>query len=794
MGSPLDTMHKTPDDRDPTPGALTPAQPQSAPPPSTDVREPVPDFDEDPDLRDYLDVLLRRKWLVATVLLAVFTTTLIVTLAMTPVYKASGRLEFNLQPAKVTKFEEVVATQLQTREFMNTQMKLLTSASLAQRVIDALNLAENPAFNEDLETAGGASPSEGILASLRTRLKELLGRGTPAGQGADAFDEAEKRQRLLETFADNLEVQAERDTTIMNIAFSSPDPALARDVVNALIRTFIDWQMDKKIDAAGLANEQLQKQIEVARIRLEKSETELNRFAQKAGIVSLDSRLNLVYKQLEEINGALAKAQAERLTKEALYRQAAEGEVAALPMVITNELIQRLQQDRIQLVAQYEDLLTVFKEDYPAAKRLKAKIDDMTQKIQAEEQRIFRAIENDYRAALKTEEALRKRAEEAKTRALELNDKATQYKILEREVATNKEIHQALLQRAREIDATVGADISNIQVVDHAILPVKPDKPKLRLNLLLALVVGLMLGVGAAFFLEYLDNTVKNLDEISDRFGIPILGVLPEVDEKQQDGLDRVVTTNPRAGFAEAIRTTRVSIQLSTAADGGTRSLLVTSTNKGEGKSTIAANMAQAFAAAGDRVLLLDADLRRPRLHRIFSQNGDRAGGLSELLTGTKRLDDVLRKTDVPNLYFIPAGPLPPNPAELLASKRMRTFMEKCARAFDRIIVDGPPSVGFADVLVLSSMVNGVILVSTMGRTHRQALRLFKRSLANIRARLLGTIVNRLDVQKRYGGYYYKYYKYYSYYYHPYAYGDGDDVPKLEEGEARSDRGHADAS
>ncbi len=768
---------------EPTEGSnrpLPPARTSDAGLPSTEVREPIPEFEEEIDLRDYLDVLLRRKWLVVTVLMAVFMTTLIVSLALTPIYKATGRLEFNLQPPKVTKFEEVVATQLQTREFMNTQTKLLTSVSLAQRVIDALDLAHNPAFNPDLEEDGSTGDSEpGFFSRLRSGLRSLFRRES-AESGDDAlYSEAEERQRLIEIFLDNLQVKAERDTTIMNIAFSSPDPALARDVVNTLIRTFIDWQMDKKISAAGLANEQLQKQIEIARIRLEKSEEELNRFAQKAGIVSLDSRLNLVYKQLEEINAALAKAQADRLAKEALYKQAKEGDISTLSVVINNELIQELQQQRIQLVAQYEDLLTIYKEEYPTVKRLKAKIDDITKKIRAEERRIFEGIKNDYLAAVKTEEALKQRAEEAKRRALELNDRATQYKILQREVATNKEIHQSLLQRAKEIDAAVGADISNIQVVDHAVLPVEPDKPKLKLNLLLAIVVGLMLGIGAAFFLEYLDNTIKGLDEISDRFGIPILGVLPEVGGNLAERLDRLVVTDPRAGFSEAIRTTRVSIQLSTAADGGTRSLLITSTNEGEGKSTIAANMAQAFAAAGDKVLIIDADLRRPRLHRVFSENGDRAGGLSEILSGTKKIEDVLRKTAMENLYFIPAGPLPPNPAELLASKRMRQLMEKFCSVFDRVIVDGPPSVGFADVLVLSSLVNGVILVSTIGRTHREALRLFKRSLVNINAKLLGTIVNRLDVQKRYGGYYYKYYKYYSYYYHPYSYGEEGDLESL---------------
>ena len=746
--------------------SLPPARPAQTTLPSTEFREQLPQADDEIDLRDYLDVLIRRKWLIGAVMFAVFVTTFIVTLAMTPIYKATGRLEFNMQPPKVTKFEDMVVPQTQTREFMNTQTKLLTSDSLAWRVIEALDLVNNPNFNTGIKIED--KDDAGILSGIRAVFGSIMGRD---GLVVDTeTQEAEIQQRLLKVFMNNLEIKAERDTTILNLAFSSPDPALARDVVNTLIRSFISWQMDKKVGAAGLANEQLQKQVEVARMRLEKSESDLNSFAQKAGIVSLDSRMNLIYKQLEEINSALALAHAQRLTKEALDMQAREVGVSALSMVIDNQLIQELRQQHVQLVSQYEDLLIVFKPDYPETKRLKAKLDDVASKIRDEENRILKGIHNDYLVSLKNEESLRTQADLAKTQALDLNDRATQYKILEREVETNKDIHQSLLQRGKEIDATVGIDISNIQIVDHSLLPVTADKPRIKLNLLLAIGIGLMLGVAAAFLLEFMDNTVKSMDEISDRFGISILGVLPEVEEKLKGKLDHLVVSDPRAGFSEAIRTARVSIQLSTAAEGGTRTLLITSTNEGEGKSTIAVNMAQAFAAAGDKVLIIDADLRRPRLHKVFGAGAPGSGGLSELLIDSKSLDDVVRGTSLKNLFFIPAGLLPPNPAELLASKRMRQYLEQLGAAFDRIIIDGPPSVGFADVLVLSSLVSGVILVSTLGKTHRQALRLFRRSLVNINARLLGTIVNRLNVQSRFGGYYSKYYKYY---YHSYAYGEG---------------------
>ncbi len=735
------------------------------------LMEPFESQTEDEfDLRGCLEVLFRRKWLICGVLFAVFVSTLIVTLAMTPIYKATGKLEFSLQPPKVTKFEDMVVPQTQTREFMNTQTRLLASDSLAWRVIEALDLVRNPHFNTEYDDDATA------LERLRADLPEAIGHVSGGGAGGPELRalEAEVQQRLLKEFSENLELKAERDTTILNLAFSSSDPALAQEVVNTLIGSFIAWQMDKKVGAAGLANEQLHKQVEVARIRLEQSESELNAFAQKAGIVSLDSRMNLVYKELEEINAALAHAHAQRLTREALDAQAREVGVSALTKVIDNQLIQDLRRQHVLLVSEYEDKLVVFKPDYPEAKRLKARLDDVASRIAHEESRILEGIRNDFLVALKNEEALRAQAELAKTRALELNDRATQYKILQREVDTNKDIHQSLLQRGKEIDATVGTDISNIQVVDHALLPVKADRPRIMLNLLLSVGIGLLLGVAAAFLLEFLDNTVKSIDEMTDRFSIGILGVLPEAEEQFRDRLDRLVVSDPRAGFSEAIRTARVSIQLSSAAEGGTKTLLITSTAEGEGKSTIAVNMALAFAAAGDRVLLIDADLRRPRLHKVFDLNAQEVGGLSELLIASKGLDDVVRATGHENLSFIPAGPVPPNPAELLASERMRQILAQLEGDFDRIIIDGPPSVGFADVLVLSSLVSGVILVSTLGRTHRHALRLFRRSLLSINVRLLGAMVNRFNAHHRFGDQYSKYYKYY---YHPYSYGDGSSEP-----------------
>ncbi len=342
--------------------------------PAVDSRQPIPEFEDSADLRDYLEIVLRRKWLVFTFLLATFVTVLVVSLAMKPVFKAGGKIELSMQVPKVTKFEDLAASQLQTREFIQTHVKLLQSESLARRVIEKLQLDQHHIF-----TLAGAKESdqEGLFHSVRETFKDMKdkfkGWFQVNKEPGNGLAQRRNLKKIEKWFAENLQVQPERDTTLISLSFRSIDPVLTRDVVNALIHEFIGWQMDKRIAAAGTAKQQLLKQIEQVRIQLEKSEASLNQFAQKAGIVSLDSNLNLVYRQLEEINKALALAEAERISKEALYKQAREGDVGTLTLVSENKLIQQLREEYIRRMAEYEEGHAVFKDDYPKLKTLKAR-------------------------------------------------------------------------------------------------------------------------------------------------------------------------------------------------------------------------------------------------------------------------------------------------------------------------------------------------------------------------------------------------------------------------------------
>ncbi len=728
--------------------------------PSTELRESISAWDqEEVHLRDYLNVIIRRKWLIIGFLGLTFISTLIFTLASQKIYKASTCIEVTSRDQKVTKFEEVVSAEFGAREFYETQVEMLSNNALALRVIKKLRLGEDPVVMETLYGSGEpgvVSRIKGFLVSLVTKGKEKKYK-IPL-----VAEEALKQQALLGFIGNNLVASPSRNSTLINISFTSPDRQLSQNVVNTFAEEFVHWRMEKKLEASQLARDFLMKQIDRAKINLENAEEELNRFAKQAGIVSLDSKLNSVYRQLEELNSALAVAETDLIGKKAVYRQAVKDGPSNLPQVLESDLVADLKAKYAILRSECDDLNVTFHDDYPAVKALKVRMTSIADRISSEEEKVFLAMENEYMAALKKSQAMKARVYEQKKLAMDLNERATQYKIMDREVETNKGIYQSLLERTKEIESMAGVSSSNINILDHALLPVFPFKPNVKMNLLLAMITGLIGGIGCAFLLEYFADTITDPDEIPDRFQIPILGVAPLVKENCYPA-ERTFTSDPRACLSEALRTTKTSIQLS-GVGSNAKSFLLTSTIKGEGKTTLAINLAQAFAGAGEKVIFIDADMRMPSAHKFLGLEdtvSDR--GLSSLLAG---VDDknAISKTDIANLFFIPAGPVPPNPVELLASNRFAKLMEQVGQHYDRIILDGPPYQGFADTLVLSQHVGGVVLVCSMGETTRDALRHFKKSILNVRGTILGCIINKVNFSRRYG-----YHSYYSYYNYDYA-------------------------
>ncbi|MBA3005540.1 MAG: polysaccharide biosynthesis tyrosine autokinase [Proteobacteria bacterium] len=728
--------------------------------PSAEVRELVPELQDEIDLRDYLDTLIRRKTAILSVALIVFILSAFYTFLATPQFKAKGTIRASAQNSSVTKFDNLESNVLQTREFQQTQVNLLQSNQLANRVIDKLDLTNNPVFNPQ---AGGSEKGNQSMSFLDP-IKNFI-RSDQAQDQISVLQEDAQSQLLaysiLGSFHKRLNVAPVKNSELVEITFSSPDPALASSVTNAAMDEFIQMHMDSNLDASKTASKFLEKQIRGAQIKLEESELQLNEFARKIGIVSLNPEHNLVMKQLEEVNNALAKASSDRISKEAMYKQNMALDEKSLDQVVNNVLIQSLKTQYSTLEAEYRDLSVTFKAGYPKLQQLQAKMDEISARITKEKQQIINSIKNTYETALKTEQYLIVNAELQKGKALELGEKSTQYKILEREVDTNKSIYQSLLQRSKEIEATVGAAVTNIQIIDRATTPLFPFKPQVAKNLLLALVLGLMLGVGTAFTLEAFDNTIKNPDELADRFHIPVLGLIPYDKESIDNRMKMAMKSfdEPRSPVAEAFRTTMTSVRLSVA-DNPPKTILLTSILPGAGKSSLATNTAFSYLAEEERCLIIDVDLRKPSLHKIF-QTSKKKMGLSSVLSGMAKLDDVITKTEYAGLDYICSGPLPPNPAELLSSKRMRQLLAIVSQHYDRVILDGPPYQGFAEILVLSHMVDGVILVAVEGETPREGVKHFRKAIVNVGGRILGAIINKSGRKKGFTTYgSYKYYAY----------------------------------
>ncbi len=727
--------------------------------PVADFRDPIPaGVKEEIHLKDYLDVILRRKWLVIGILFFTFISTLIFSLAAEKQYEARGSLEVNQGTQKITKFEDVLTDKLRYEEFIATQTSLLKSDTLAALVIARLDLAAHPVI-----TGNKKEPADkGLTDRLKIFLKRTIRNKEetqPDDSARAALSDAMGRKELLKFFKDRLTVSPQRDSMIINISFTSPDRWLSMDATNTLMEEFINWKMSQRIDASAKAREFLMKQIDQAKINLEAAEEKQNKFAKMAGFVSMDSRLNSVYRQLEDINTALGKAEADLSSKEADYRQALKDGPASLPQVLHNSLINELKAEYARLRSEYENLTETFHADYPDVKNIKKRMDSLEEQINDESEKIFNSIKHEYETALSLVKSLSEKLEAKKTQAMDLNERATQYKIMEREVETNKAIYQSLLERAKEIESMAGVSANNFQIVDRATLPIFPATPNVRLNLLLAIVLGLMAGIGTALLLEYFADTITNPDQIAERFHIPVLGIVPLEKESTGYPVELAFSNNPRGGLAEALLTSKVSIQLSVP-DAQTKCIAVTSTSPGEGKTTIAANLAQAFAGAGEKVVIIDADLRKPRMHKIFNvaPAANNGNGLSTYLAGAGN-EKITFKTNVENIHLIRSGPTPPNPVELLASNKFTGLLKTLSQNFDRIIIDTPPHQGFADILVLSRKVDGIILVSGMGECTREGLRHFKVSMTNVHANVLGCIVNKINPNQKYG------YKYLQYYY-----------------------------
>lgn len=687
---------------------------------------------------EYWRLIVKHRFMILGSLFAAIALGVAATLLMTPIYVSSMTLQIDREAARVLNVDEVQPREsmVQGEEFFQTQYGLLRSRFLAERVVDSLGLASSDAF----------------LERMNVKL-ERRNDGTAAEQAE------RRREMVLETVRENLGVSPVRGSRLVNVSFQSPDPELAAQVVNAFGENYIQSNLDRKYESSSYAREFLEERIAQTKARLEESERALVAYAANQQIINLreaDSpngeAQSLLGMNLSTLNGALAQARADRVAAEAKWRQSSAAPLTSLPEVLQNPAVQRLTEERARVQAEYEEKLNVFQPAFPQMLQLKSRIDELDAQTRSVAEGIRDSIRGEYAVAMSRERALNAQVEALKGDVLDLRGRSVQYNILLREVDTSRTLYDGLLQRYKEVGVTGGVTANNISIVDRAIAAKDPSKPRLLVNLAIAALLGLSLGALAALIIEALDETLATPDDVESKLGLPLLAVIPLLDKGVSPTL---ALQDVRSSFSEAYYSLRTALQFSTPS-GAPANLLVTSSRPAEGKSTTAYATAINLARLGRRVLLADGDLRNPSMHRIVGVEND--AGMSNLLSGGADLASLVKPTDQEGLDFIPCGPLPPNPAELWGSDRLKKVLEEAAGVYQHVVIDGPPVLGFADAPLLASAVTGTVFVLEAKGTRRAQARGALRRLAIGNGRILGAVLSKFNTKTvQYGGYDYAY-------------------------------------
>lgn len=696
------------------------------------------------NLGEYWRLAVKHRFVIGAVFLAALVIATAMTFLMAPIYTASATLQIDRESARVLNVDDVQPREAQFgEEFFQTQYGLIRSRSLAERVTDTLGLASSDAF---IEQMGGSPPQRGDrTAAEHARVR---------------------RDYVIDLVLANMTVVPVRGSRLVEIRFDSPSPPLSARLANAYAENFIQENIDRRFESSIFAREFLEEQIAQTKVKLEDAERSLVDYAADQQIINVSESgadgsgrtQSLAGINLETLNASLATARAARIAAEQRWRQARSAPLMSLPEVLQNPAIQRLVEQRAQYDAQAENLAQVQLDEYPELRRLRAQIAELDGQIDQLARGILSSIQGQYIVAANNERALLAQVDGLKGEVLDLRDRSVQYNILQREVDTSRSLYDALLERYKEVGVTGTVASNNISIVDRAQVPASPSKPNLMINLVLAAILGLGLGALAAIVLEALDETLATPEDAESKLGIPVLGVVPMLarDQTPIEALGDV-----RSSFSEAYYSLRTALQFSTP-NGVPRTMLVTSSRPAEGKSTTAYALALSLARVGKRVLLIDGDLRNPSMHRIAGV--ENASGMSNLLSGSAALAQVVQPTGEANLAIATSGPLPPNPAELWGGDRLHRLLEQIGQEFDHAVIDGPPVLGFADAPLLASAVGGTVFVLETKATRRAQARGALRRLFSSNGRILGGVLTKFNVKAtQYGGYDYAY---------DYSYGD----------------------
>ncbi len=706
-------------------------------------------------LRDYLKVIYKRRQTAFTIFIVVFVVVLIGTLSTTPIYRASTKLIIEKSEARNLMMNYMYMPY--DPEFYETQNQLIKSTSVARKVVDMLALDKSDYFARNARPQGSLT---GIVMGWLRNAWSVVFRTKGVSELGSKADAEARADMIAKTISAGIEVRPVKNSRIVEIGYLSPSPELAKAVADNVARAYIEEVLELNMSSTRHTLEWMNKKAEEELEKMEKAEKALQTYVKSQNLVTVENKLAIVPQQMSELNTQLIKAEAKRKEIETVYAKVKGltnlSDAENISVVASDPTLLTLKQGILKAEQNIMEYSQKYGKKHPIMIRAVEDLNGLKARKDQEIRRIIESIKNDYEMARSNETTFRRQLGESKADALNLNEKYMEYQMLNREAETNRQLYDALIKKIKEQNITEQVQTVNLLIIEKAETPRSPIKPRKAANAIMGLIIGLLGGVGMAFFVEYLDQTVKSPEDAEARLGIPVLGMIP-LQAAGGPPVEQLTLGQQTSAFAENFKAVRTALLLSTA-DRPPKQILVTSTGPSEGKTVTAVNLAITIAQSEYSVLLIDADLRKPRIHGIFGLGNAR--GLSTYLAGASDMD-IVHQGPLPRLSIITAGPIPPNPSELLGSNRMQEMIASLSSRFDIIICDSPPILSVTDSLILDSMLDSTIMVARAGKTTYDAALKGIKALLNLKSHIVGLVINAFDVKKNE----YSYYRYHNYYY-----------------------------
>ena len=721
-------------------------------------------------LRDYWRIIRRRLWVPISVVIVVVTLATIYNLRLPDIFEGVTQVMLEREDRVVNlKDLQVNMSGGDDAQYMNTQLKIMQSPEVAFLVAKSLDLEHNSDF----------------FPGYRPIRK--------SGQTADALDvtngetddQADKQrlEQLTDVLLANVDVKPERETRLVNISYRHTDKELARKIADTWAEAYKTHSFNMRENSNKDANVFLEKSVANYKLKVQEAEEKLLNYRRNNQILDFGEKENTVSERLVALNQLLLQAETDRKNAQLVYDMSrGVADVTTVPEVQRDPVVQELNKKITELRQQREQLLVEYTPEWPDVKKVEQQLSRLEGELRASHQRILTTVENQYRTTMQKEDSLRKAFAQQRAETLQQNEGAITAKMYQQEIDTNRRMLDSLLQSQQGVAVSAAGLLKpTVRITKASPLPRSAVAPKRAQNILLAALIGLIGGIGLVLFLDYINNKIESVEDIDRYMKLPALGVIPVLSEVgkakrllggkankelapvSNNGSVILTQVEANSSIAESYRQLRTALLLSSAGH-APRTLLITSSQPAEGKTTTSVNTAISLSQTGASVLIVDADLRRPRVHRVFGLKNN--AGLSNYLAGDGDLASLIQVA-IPNLYVLPVGPLPPNPAELLGSAKMKNLVEVLSTNFDYLVIDSPPVSSFADSLILSALVEGVIIVVKGGTTAREMAQRTKAHLQSVGAKILGVVINQVKLQPH--DYYY-----YSTYYSRYYYGNGD--------------------